>query len=191
MILGENLEETKVPILKVKIRRRKSNNEKFSDNPFLKTFLKASVEPKVSLPKVEVLYETQIIAKDEGKSQISCSKCRPPTSPISVILKSQEGSQDFKKIVRSRLKELPKIKKKDNLNTKDIIIAGNSVKYYDWLSTFLNFPTFAKENLLSEKAKQIRLSSIPQRIKSSNNSMKKRLLKSKYKVQARFFSKIV
>lgn len=184
----ENLEETKVPSVKVNIRRRKSDIDVINDSPFFKSFLKESVEPKTSIPVVEVLYESLNTEWDEPKPKSSCSKCRPPNSPISVILRSQGEFPNLKKIAKSRLKQLPRINKKHNLNIKDVIIAGNSVKYYDWLSTFLNFPSMAKENVSAEKSKHIRMSSTP--IKNVFTiSMRRKPYKSKYKPQARFFSK--
>lgn len=131
-----DIPDSDVPKLKVKIIRRKSVSEDHTER--LKKLLFPDRNKRLSIPRIEIAYKDfdhNILMKTAN----SFNECRPTTSPISVVLKNQDVAVGLKICKRSKPKIFPIIRRDRAGNTENLRISGNSVKSYDWVSSFLNY----------------------------------------------------
>lgn len=130
----ESTNDLLIPTLKVQIHRRKSTNDRPSKQDQIKEILSNFRQKRVSIPKIELAY--QPLGQDSIPKPGICES-RPLTSPISVMLKSGLPERSDEKFKKSKLKDLPNIRKPLNLNPGEISVSGSSVNYCDWVGVLL------------------------------------------------------
>lgn len=150
MFQDKSLSNTEIPIPppKVQILRRKSIQEKIYNSDFLKDLLN-NFRKRSSIPRVELAYQS-FPNNDSHKGQEALGM-RPSTSPMSVILKSDQPEVHTRRFQKGKNRELPLIIKKKNEFSRDFSVSGNSVSYCDWVGVLLNSSKLPVSNVLDVK----------------------------------------
>jgi hypothetical protein len=140
--------EIPIPTPKVQIHRRKSTSDKLYNPDFLKGLL-TNFRKRSSIPRVELAYQPAHQPNFPLNQELNGA--RPSTSPMSVILKSDQPEIEIKKFQRVKNRELPLIKMKRTEFNRDFSVSGNSVTYCDWVGLLLNNSKLPVSSTLNEK----------------------------------------
>lgn len=140
--------EIPIPPPKVQILRRKSAQDKIYNSDILKDLLN-NFRKRSSIPRVELAYQN--LPKDDSSKGPEFPGMRPSTSPMSVILKSDQPEVHTRRFHKGRNRELPLINKKKNEFSRDFSVSGNSVNYCDWVGVLLNSSRLPVFNAIDEK----------------------------------------
>ena len=165
-----------IPKVQVKIIRRRSVADVNAKYQHLKLLLLPNSNKKSSIPKIQLSYQDIDQSCIAIRPNSSFNKHRPSTSPISVILKNQDvipGSKNFKKF---KARFPPVLARHKYNNSENLEIEGNSLKSYDWVSSFLNYSPDLKKSEDSGKISARKLASTPNKHKW-HTLMRRRLAK--------------